>query len=136
MCKSWKEVNELTNRMAKAIKERIAKYSHCFHHSRGDNNLHESDSSLGSPKPEISLYDDFEPFYLGRPDLHDVMSFPSLEREDDLPMSLSPNFAPEPSLSKEVTKDVPIFPSHLPFLPNLLSLRGGEEDLKSANELV
>jgi len=57
-----------------------------------------TDSGLGSSKLEVSFYDDFEPSYLARPDLHDDMPFPSLEQESDLLMSLSSDIAPEPSL--------------------------------------
>jgi len=34
---------------------------------------------LGSPKPEVSRYDDFKPSYLARPSLNEDMPLPSLE---------------------------------------------------------
>jgi len=40
--------------------------------------LHEPDSSLGPPKTEVSLCDDFEPDNLVRYDLYNVKSLPSL----------------------------------------------------------
>ena len=71
---------------------RITEYSHCFSQSR--ENCNQPDSSLGSPKSGVSLFDDFEPSCLSRSSLNDDLSLPSLEQEDDLPMSLSPDLAP------------------------------------------
>jgi len=71
--------------------------------------LCESDSSLESPKPEVSLYNDFEFSYLIRPNLHDDMPLPNLEQEKDIPEPLSLNLAPEPSLPKDVTINVLAF---------------------------
>ena len=47
--------------MIEKIKERIAEYSHYFNRSR--ENYSETNSSLGSPKPEVNLHDDFESSY-------------------------------------------------------------------------
>jgi len=59
-----KKLYELTDKMIENMKVRIAEYSQCFNQSRA--NCNESNSSLGSLKPEVSLYDDFEPSYLTR----------------------------------------------------------------------
>jgi len=71
----------MTDKMVEKMKQRIAEYSHYFSHSREDTNLHELDSCLGSPKPKVSLYNDFKPSCLATSDLH-----------DDMPQS--PDFAP------------------------------------------
>ena len=70
-------VNEFIDKMVETMKERIVEYSKYFNQSR--ENYSELDSSLGSPKLEISLYDDFEPSYLARPNLNDVIPLHSLE---------------------------------------------------------
>jgi len=62
--------------MVETMKQRIAEYFNCFNHS---SNLHENDSSLGTPKPEVNLYDDFEPSYQSMSNLQDVEPLPSLE---------------------------------------------------------
>jgi len=54
-----KALNELNYKMVEIIKERIVEYSQCFNQSR--ENYSKPDSSLGSPEPVVSLYDDFEP---------------------------------------------------------------------------
>ena len=59
------------------MKVRIAEYSQCFNQSR--ENCNEPDSSLGSPKFEVNIYDDFKPPYLARPDLNNDMPLPSVE---------------------------------------------------------
>ena len=59
-------VNDMTDRIIETMKERITKYSHCF--NRGRENCSEHDSNLGSPKSDVSLYDDFDPSYLVWPD--------------------------------------------------------------------
>jgi len=100
-----KRINEITNQMVESMKQRIAEYSQCFSHSRDETNLHESDSSLGSPKFNVSLYDDFESSYLARPNLNDDMPLPSLEQESDPPLSLFPNHAPELSSSMDALED-------------------------------
>ena len=68
---------DIADKMVEDMKKRIPEYSKCFNQSR--ENYSELDSSLGSPKLEISLYDDFEPSYLARPNLNDVISLHSLE---------------------------------------------------------
>jgi len=97
-------LNALTNKVFKTVNKRIPEYSHCFNQSREC--CDESDSSLGSPKAAVSLYNDFEPSYQSRPKLHDVVPLPSLERASDLPMSLSPNLAPHTSSHTNVIDDV------------------------------
>jgi len=63
-------INALTNKVLETMKKRIPEYSHCFSQSR--KRCDELDSSLGSPKPVVSLYDDFEPSYQSRPSLNDA----------------------------------------------------------------
>ena len=63
-------INEMTDKMVKTIKQIIAEYFHYFNHSREDTNLIELDSSLGSPKSKVSIYDDFESSYLARLNLN------------------------------------------------------------------
>ena len=82
------KINDMTNRLVETMKKRIAKYSHCFSHSREDINLQKPDSSIGSPKPEVSLYDDFESSYLVRHNLNKDMPLSNLEQESVLPISL------------------------------------------------
>ena len=72
-----KKINELIDKMAENMKVRIAEYSQCFNQSGGNSN--ERDSSLGSPKPKVSFYDDFEPSYLARPNFNDDIPLPSLD---------------------------------------------------------
>jgi len=95
--------------MIENIQKRIAEYSHCFSHSKEDINLHETNSSLGSPNSEVSLYDDFEPSYQSRFNLQDDEPFPSLEQENRLPTSPSPDIAPHTSSSKDITEGVLVF---------------------------
>jgi len=64
---------------------------------------------LGSPKPEVSLHNDFELSYLARPNVNDVVPLPSLEQESDSPLSLSPDLEPVPSSDKDITDDVLIY---------------------------
>ena len=70
-------INDMIDKMIENIKVRIAEYSKCFNQRRA--NCNELDSSLGSPKPEVSLYDDFEPSYLSHPNLNNDMPLPSVE---------------------------------------------------------
>ena len=93
-----KRLVDLTNKILEIMKVRITKYSHCFSPSREQCN--ESDSSLGSPKPEVSLSDDFEPSYQSRPHLHAALSLPSFDKERILPVSLSPDLAPHTNSQK------------------------------------
>jgi len=77
-CASFeKKINELADQMIETMKVRIAACSPCFNQNRKTHS--EIDSSLGSPKMDISLYDDFEPSYLARPDLNEDMYLPSLD---------------------------------------------------------
>ena len=68
----------MADKMIENMKKRIAEYFLYFSYSSEDINLQEPDSSLGSSKPEVSLYDDFEPPYLARPNLDNNMPLPSL----------------------------------------------------------
>ena len=78
-CASFeKKINQLTDQMIKTMKKSIAEYSQCVNQSGG--NCSESDSSLGSPEPAVSLDDDFEPSYSARPNLNEDMYLPSLDK--------------------------------------------------------
>jgi len=101
------KLNELIDKTVETMKERIIENSQCFNQSR--ENYSELDFSLGSPNSKVSLYDDFDPSYLARPNLHDNMPFLILKQESDLAMSLSANLAPYTSSHKDVTKDVLVF---------------------------
>jgi len=70
-----KKSNELAE--LETMKVRIAEYSQCFNQSR--ENYGKPDSSIGSPKPGVTLYDDFEPSYQSRSNLQDVEPLPRLE---------------------------------------------------------
>jgi len=59
------------------MKVRIVACFPCFNQNR--ETYSEIDASLGSPKLDISLYDDFEPSYSTRPDLNERMCLPNLE---------------------------------------------------------
>jgi len=59
------------------MKMRIAACSPSFNQNR--ETYSEIDSSLGPPKPDISLYNDCEPSYSARPDLNENMCLPNLE---------------------------------------------------------
>jgi len=74
-----KMIKDMTDKKVETMKERVAEYSRCFTQTREDTNLQDPDSSLGYPKPKVSLCDDFEPSYQSRYNLHDVMPLPSLE---------------------------------------------------------
>jgi len=67
----------MTDQMIKTMKERIVPCSQCFNQNR--ETYSEFDSALGSSKPKISLYDDFEPSYSTRPDMNKDMYLHSLE---------------------------------------------------------
>ena len=104
-----KRLNELTDKVMEIMKARITEHSHCFKQNRDQCN--ESDSSLGSPKPELSLSDNFEPSYQSRPHLHDDLSLPSLEKESNLSeVSLSDDFELSYQ-SRPNLHDVPPLPS-------------------------
>ena len=122
----------LANKVLETMNKRIPKYSYCFNQNREQCN--ESDSSLGSPKPAVSLYDDFEPSYQSRPNLHDVLPLPSLERQSDLPMSLPPNLAPHTSSHTDVTDDVLIYADPPTTLHDSSEFEAGRA-LESASEL-
>jgi len=77
-CASFeKKINDMTEQMMETMKLRIAEYSQSFNQIRETSS--EIDSSFGSPKLDISLYEDFQPSYSARPDLNENMSLPSLE---------------------------------------------------------
>jgi len=99
-----KKINDITDQMIETMKVRIAACSPCFNQNRETYSV--IDSSLGSSKPDISLYDDFEPSYSARPDLNEDMYLPSLDQESDLAMSLSLDLASCTSSPKGITADV------------------------------
>jgi len=68
--------------------------------------LNEPESNLGSSKPEVSLYNDFEPSYLSRPNLNEEMPLPSLDQEKDFPNYLSSDLAPHISSPNDITGDI------------------------------
>ena len=72
-----KKINDMTNQMIKTTKVKIAACSQCFNQNR--ETYSEIDGSLGSPKPNISLYDDFEPSCSAMPDFNEDMHLPSLD---------------------------------------------------------
>ena len=72
-----KKINDMTDKMIENIKVTIAEFFQCFNQNK--ENCNEPDSSLGSPKSEVSLYDDFEPSYLSHPNLNNDMPLPSVE---------------------------------------------------------
>ena len=84
-----KTANKMNDKMIETMKERITEYLNYFNQNKNDYNEH--NSSLWSTRPKISLFGDFEPSYLGRHDLRDDISFPSLEQGSDHSVSLSPN---------------------------------------------
>jgi len=114
------------------MKLRIAEYSQSFNQIRETSS--EIDSSFGSPKPDISLYEDFEPSYSARPDLNENMSLPSLEQESDLPKCLLTNLAPCTGSLDNVIEDILV---DLPTtLNNLYELEMGKQsDLVSELEM-
>ena len=85
----------MTDKMIANMKKRIVEYCHYF--NQGRENSSGPYSSLGSPKPKVSLYDVFEPYYQSRSNLQDDTHFSSLEQESSLPTSLSPDIAPHTS---------------------------------------
>jgi len=104
-CTSFeKKINEMTDQMGRTMKARIVACCQCFNQNR--ENCGEPDSSLGSRKPDISLYDDFESPYSARPDLTKDMYSLSLDQESYLPMSLSPDLVPRTSSPKGIIDDV------------------------------
>ena len=56
--------------------------------------MHEPNSSLGSPRLEVSLYDNFEPSYIARPNLDEDISLHRLDQECDIPLSYHLTFQP------------------------------------------
>ena len=107
MCKFEKKINEMADQMIETMKARIVACSQCFNQNR--ETYSELDSSLGSPKPDISLYNDFEPSYSARPNLNEDIYLPSLDQDSDLPISLSPDLASRISSPKGITDDVLVF---------------------------
>ena len=99
-----KRIDELLVKTIEIMKARITEHSQSVNQSR--ENCHETDSCLRSPKPGVSLFDDLEPSYSVGPDLNENMCLPSLEKESDLPQSLSSDLAPCPNSPKGVTDDV------------------------------
>ena len=96
--------------------------------------MNESDSNLGSSKPEVSLYGYFESSYLTGFDLYDDMPFYSITQENNLPMSLSLDLALKTGSHNDVTNDISIIIG-LPY-PFTQSFEFEEgEEFESAREL-
>jgi len=129
-----KAINDMTDKMIENMKKRIAEYSLCFSHKREDINFQEPDSSLGSPKPEVSLYDDFKPSYVVRRNLNEDMPLPSLERESDTHTSLSADLVPHTSSPKDVTEDVLVYANPPTSFNHSLEFEV-DEDLENPSEL-
>ena len=127
-----KTINELIDKMIENMKVRIAEYSQCFNQSR--ENCNEPDSSLGSPKPEVSLYDDFEPLYSSRPNLNNDMPLPSVEQEGDFLTSLSQDLAPHTSSPTDITEDVLVSGDPPAHFHHSRDFEEGD-DLESASDL-
>lgn len=124
----------MIDKMVEDMKKRIAEYSQCSNQRREDTNLHKPNCSLGSSKPEVSLYDDFELSCFTRPDLHDDMPLPSLEPDSDLPMSVSQDLSPHTSSPKGITEDVLVSADPLAPFNHSSEFEVGE-DLENPSEL-
>jgi len=122
----------MTDKVVETMQERIAEYSHYSNQSK--ENYNEPNSTLGSPKPAASFYDDFKPSYLTRPNLNNDMPLSSLEHESNLPMSLSPHFALHTSSQREVTEEVQAFPIPPAPFTQFYDFEEGEE-FENASEL-
>ena len=70
--------------------------------------------------------------YLARPNLNKDMALPSLEQESDLSMSLSQDFTPHTSPSKEATEDVQVYADPPPSLNHFFKF----EEVKTLRNLV
>jgi len=125
-CASFEtKINEMTDQMTETMTARIAACSQCFDQNR--ETYSELDSNLGSPKPDISFYDDFKLSYSARPNLNEDMSLPSLDQESDLPISLSPDFASRTSSPKGITNDVLVSANPLTTLNDFCEFEVGEQ---------
>lgn len=125
-CASFeKKINEMTEKMVETMKLRIAEYSQCFNQIRETSS--EIDSSLGFPKPDISLYEDSEPSYSARLDSNESMLLPSLGQEHDPPTSLSADLVSCTSSPKGVTDDVLVSVNLPTTLNNFCELEVGEQ---------
>ena len=122
---SVEKKKELTDKMTENLKLRIAEYSQCFSQSR--ENYCEPDSNLGSPKPGVSLSDDFKPSYSAKPPLNEEMPLPSLDLESDFPLSLPPTLAPEFSSPTDVIEDVPVSANPPTTLNDSFDFEEGDE---------
>ena len=92
-CASFeKGINYMTYQIIETMKMRIVEYSQSFNQIRETSS--EIYSCLGSPKSDISYYEDSEPSNSTRPDLIENTLFPSLGQENDLPDSLSTDLEP------------------------------------------
>jgi len=115
----------MTDQMIETMKVRIAACSPCFNQNK--ETYSEIDASLGSPKLNISLYDNFEPSYSTSPDLNENMTLPNLEQENDLCMSLSTDLASLISSLKDVTEDVLVYVNLPTTLNDFCELDVGEQ---------
>jgi len=120
-----KMINYMTDKMIDDMKKRITKYSQCL--TQGRENYNELDSSLGSSKLGVSLYDDFELSYSARPNLNEEMPLPYLDQESDFLLSLSPALAPEFSSPTDVIEDVLIFANPPTTLNAYFEFEEGDE---------
>jgi len=115
-CASFeKKINDMTDQMIETMKARIAACFPCFNQNK--ETYSELYSSLGSPKPDVSPYDNFEPFRSARPDLNENMPLPNPEQESDLPKSLSIDLASLTSSPKDVIEDILVYV----YLPTTLN---------------
>ena len=120
--------------MVETMKKRITEYSQCFNQNR--ETYSEIDASLGSPKPDISFYDDFEPSYSAQPDLNEDMYLSSLDQERDALMSLSPDLAPHTSSPKGIIDDILVFANPPTTLNDFYEFDVGEQsDIVSALDI-
>ena len=71
--------------------------------------LHQLEFNFGSTRNEVGIHDNFESCIPLRYKSHVNLTFNNLEEENDFP---APLLGPldEPSISKDVTVDVPVFP--------------------------
>jgi len=125
-CASFeKKITDMTDQIIETMKARIAACSPCCTQNRGT--YSEINASLGSPKLDISLYDDFEPSYSARPELNENMPLPNLELESDLPTSLSSDLASYTSSPKDVTEDILVYVDLPTTLNDFCKFQVGEQ---------
>jgi len=125
-CASFeKKINDMTEQMIETKKVRIAACAPLFNQNR--ETYSEIDASLGFPKSNISFYDDFKPSYSARPDLNESMPLPNLEKESNLPRSLSTDLTPCTSSLKDVIKDILVYVDLPTTLNNFCEFKVGKQ---------